>query len=146
MTRTSDPASALARRPQGVDDATVEAVGALTEALETTERARGHLFEFHQLTGSADAKLAHAVELLHTAGHGELADRLQSELVGRNVLPGRWTFQIVEEYEDTYYDAFRAEERHVRDQLTGGRRHVAEAEMKQRNTTPGHPDHTPAPG
>jgi hypothetical protein len=87
------------RRPDGVTDATVEAVGALTEALETTERARGHLYEFHQLTGSADAKLGHAVELLRAAGHREVADRLAYELIGRNILPGRWTYQIVEEYD-----------------------------------------------
>jgi hypothetical protein len=130
------------RRPDGVTDATVEAVGALTEALETTERARGHLYEFHQLTGSADAKLGHAVELLRAAGHREVADRLAYELIGRNVLPGRWTYQIVEEYDDTYYLAFRDEERRVRDQLTAGRRHVAEAEMKQNRTTPGHSHHT----
>ena len=43
--------------PDGVDEASVEAVGKLTEALETTERARGHLYSFHQLTGSADLAL-----------------------------------------------------------------------------------------
>ena len=31
--------------PDGVDDATVEALGKLSEALETCERARGHLYE-----------------------------------------------------------------------------------------------------
>ena len=35
-----------------VDDRTVEAVGKLTEALETVERARGHLYSFHQLSTS----------------------------------------------------------------------------------------------
>ncbi|GAA4012071.1 hypothetical protein GCM10022247_38310 [Allokutzneria multivorans] len=127
------------RRPDGVDDATVRAVGALTEALETTERARGRLYDFHQLTGSADAKLGEAAKLLHEAGHVELADRLERELVGRNVVTGRWTFQLVEEYDDGYYEAFRGWERAVREELLGGARHVAEAEMKGRNTTPGEP-------
>ena len=40
-------------RPAGVDDATVEATGKLSEALEWVERARGHLYEFHQLMGRA---------------------------------------------------------------------------------------------
>lgn len=40
--------------PDGVDEATVEAVGKLTEALETVERARGHLYSFHQLTGGRE--------------------------------------------------------------------------------------------
>ncbi|WP_367128741.1 hypothetical protein [Saccharothrix sp. HUAS TT1] len=129
------------RRPDGVDDATVEAVGALTEALETTERARGHLFSFHQLTGTADIQAQRAARLLREAGHGDLADGLEAELVGRNVTAGRWTFQLVEEYEDGYYSLFRDHERALRDRLLNGARHVYEAEMKQRNTTPGEPGH-----
>src|SRR3954471_4690730 len=123
------------RRPDGVDDATVEAVGALTEALETAERARGRLFDFHQLVGSADAKAARAAGLLRAAGHAALADELERDLIGRNVVSGRWTFQLVEHYEDGYHRAFRDQERHVRDELLGGARHVFEAELKERNTT-----------
>ena len=129
------------RRPEGVDDGTVEAVGKLTEALETTERARGHLFSFHQLTGTADAQVQEAVRLLREAGHDDLADRLDAELVGRNVVRGRWTFQLVEDYDDGYYRTFREWERDARDRLLGGARHVFEAEMKQRNTTSGLPGH-----
>jgi hypothetical protein len=131
--------------PDGVDDATVEAVGKLTEALETTERARGHLYTFHQLTGSADLELGEAVELLRKAGHGDLADSIEHDLVGRNVLPGRWTFQIVEDYDDTYWSAFRETERRVRELLTGGRRHLFEAGMKEDRRTHGHPDHAARP-
>ncbi|MGN6574839.1 MAG: hypothetical protein ACTHKG_04055 [Nocardioides sp.] len=131
--------------PAGVDDATVEAVGKLTEALETTERARGHLYTFHQLTGSADLELGEAVDLLRKAGHGDLADSIEHDLVGRNVLPGRWTFQIVEDYDDTYWSAFRETERRVRELLTGGRRHLFEAGMKEDRRTHGHPDHTARP-
>ncbi|MEW9547360.1 hypothetical protein [Nonomuraea sp. NPDC050783] len=50
---------------------------------------------------------------------------------------GRWTFQIVEEYDDGYYAAFRELEGEVRDRLTGGRRHVYEAELKQRSQRAG---------
>lgn len=127
------------------DEATVEAVGKVTEALETIERARGHLYSFHQLTGSADLALGEAVDLLEKAGHREQAERLRRELVGRNVLEGRWTFQVVEEYEDVYYDAFRALERQVRDDLTGGRRHLAEAAMKEDRRTHGEAHHEATP-
>lgn len=123
---------------------TVEAVGALTEALETIEIARGHLYAFHQLTGSADFKVERAVELLRAAGHGELADDLDRELVGRNVLPGRWTFQVVEDYEESYYEPFREFERRTRE-LTGGRRHVHEAELKRQRRTTGEPGHEATP-
>ncbi|MGI5499151.1 hypothetical protein [Lentzea sp. CA-135723] len=114
-----------------MDDKTIEALGKLRKALETTERARGHLYSFHQLTGTADFELGDAIELLRTAGHAEHADRVQRELLGRNVLSGRWTFQIVEEYDDSYYDVFRDVERSVRDDLADGERHGLEKRLKQ---------------
>jgi hypothetical protein len=132
--------------PAGVDRATIEAVGLVTEALEATESARGHLYSFHQLTGSADLKLGKAVERLREAGHGEIADQVEREVVGRNVLPGRWTFQVVEEYDDTYWSPFREMERSVRERLVQGRRHLFEAQMKEDRRTHGHPDHTARPG
>ncbi len=129
---------------RGLDDDTVEAVGAMTEALETVEVARGHLFAFHQLTGSADFKLERAITLLGKAGHHTLADRLKRELLGRNVLPGRWTFQVIEDYEDTYYTPFRHLESEVRD-LTHGLRHVHEADLKRQRRTDGEPGHEATP-
>jgi hypothetical protein len=132
-------------RPDGVDDATVAAVGKLTEALEKVERARGHLYEFHQLTGSADAMLGDAVDQLRAAGHPDLADQITTELVGRNVIEGRWTFQLVEEYDDGYYAMFRSFEQEVRDELLAGRRHIFEAEMKEDRRTHGRPGHEATP-
>ena len=134
------------RRPDGVDDATVEALGKLSEAFEVIEDARGHLYRFHRLTGTADLALGEAVEMFRTAGHGDLADRLQTELVGRNVLEGRWTFQVVEEYDDGYYATFKDLEAAARKDLVDGRRHLYEAEMKEDRRTHGHPDHTARPG
>lgn len=128
-----------------MDDRTIDAVGKITEALETTERARGHLYSFHQLTGSADLQLGEACDLLREAGHTELAERIEHELVGRNVIDGRWTFQVVEEYDDTYCSVFRAFEQEARDTLTGGRRHLHEVRMKEERRTHGHPDHTASP-
>lgn len=131
--------------PNRLDDGTIEAIGKLTEALETVEIARGHLYAFHQLTGTADFTLERAIELLRDVGHAQLAERLSSELLGRNVLPGRWTFQVVEEYETTYYEVFRNFERQAR-QLVDGQRHLHEAQLKQRRRTAGlsgheaHPD------
>ena len=133
------------RRPDGVDDATVEALGKLSEALEVVEDARGHLYGFHRLTGTADLALGEAVDLFRAAGHDELADRLETELVGRNVIEGRWTFQIVEEYDDDYYATFKRLEAAARDDLVGGRRHLFEAEMKEDRRTHGRPHHEAVP-
>ena len=132
-------------RPAGVGDATVEASGKVTEALEWVERARGHLYEFHQLMGHADGVFGEAADALRDAGHDDLADRVAEEVVGRNVLAGRWTFQVVEEFDDTYYEPVRAVERAVRDDLVGGRRHVYEAELKEQRRTPGRRHHESRP-
>lgn len=89
-----------------------------------------------------------AVEQLREAGQAALADRIATELVGRNVLEGRWSFQIVEEYDDTYWSPFRELERSARDALAGGKRHLHEAAMKEDRRSHGHRHHEarPAPG
>ena len=103
------------------------------------------LYAFHRLTGRADNELAEALDELADAGHRELADELRAELVGRNVLPGRWTFQVVEEYDDAYYRVFEAAEKRVRDELMAGRRHVYEARLKEENRTHGRRGHEATP-
>jgi hypothetical protein len=135
-------------RPEGVTDETVEALGKLSEALEVVENARGHLYEFHRMTGMADLALGDAVDLLRSAGHDALADTIARDIVGRNVIEGRWTFQIVEDYDDSFWEPFRAVERAARDQLIGGRRHVFESEMKEDRRTHGarHHESRPASG
>ena len=133
------------RRPQGVDDATVSALGKISEALEAVEAARGHLYAFHRLCGTADLTLGEGVDELREAGHNALADRIERELVGRNILEGRWSFQVVEEYDDGYYATFRELEKRARDELVDGRRHLFEAEMKEHRRTHGDPAHTARP-
>jgi hypothetical protein len=144
---TSPPIGAddLHARPDGVSDETVEALGKLSEALEVVETARGYLYAFHRLTGKADLALGEAVELLRDAGHDKIASRIESELVGRNVIEGRWTFQIVEDYDDSYYAEFVDQERAAREQLAGGKRHLFEAEMKEDRRTHGKRHHERVP-
>lgn len=133
------------RRPDGVDDTTVEATGKMSEALEYIHRARGALYDAHQLIGRADFLFEESADLLRKAGHEELADFVAQDVVGHNVLPGRWTFQIMEEFDDTYYDVVVAAEARVRDALLAGRRHVFESEMKEERRTHGRPGHESRP-
>ena len=137
----SDGPDAQHRRPSGVDEITVRALGKLSEALETVERARGHLYAMHQLTGTADFQLDEAVSLFMQSGHTAIAERIEQELIGRNVTPGHWTFQLVEEYDDGYYADFRTVERQVREKLVEGRRHLFEAELKELRRSHGRPGH-----
>ena len=133
------------RRPTGADDAVVAAVGKVSEALEWIERVRGRLYDFHQMMGRADFLFGDAADALEEAGRPEEAAMLRNDVVGRNVLNGRWTSQMVEEFEDCYYQPVRETERVVRDRLMDGKRHVFEAELKEQRRTAGHPRHTSRP-
>jgi hypothetical protein len=135
----------LRRRPDGVDDDTVAALGTLGEAVETMERARGHLYAFHQLCGTTDLRLGQAAQELRAAGQHDAADHVERELVGRNVVEGRWSFQIVEEYDDGYWSVVCDAERSIRDDLVGGARHVSEAEMKADRIDPDRDRQRPTP-
>jgi hypothetical protein len=134
------------RRPHGVDDDTVAAVGKVTEAFEWLERARGCLYDFHHMMGRADLLMSEAADLLGAAGHEQQAELLDREVVGRNVLDGRWTFQIVEEFDDLYYEPVVAAERAIREALMAGRRHVYESEMKDERRSEGRSGHERRPG
>ena len=70
---------------------------------------------------------------------------IRGALVGRNVLYGRWTFQIVEEFDDSYWSLFRDHERRVREELQNGARHVFEAEMKEKRRSIGRSGHEGRP-
>ncbi|MFV2113058.1 hypothetical protein ACFHW0_12070 [Micromonospora sp. LOL_025] len=145
MGRHEDGPDERHRRPAGVSDETVAALGKLSEALECVERVRGHLYSLHQLVGHADLMLDDAVEMFRAAGHDRIADRIDTDLLGRNVIAGRWTFQIVEDFDDNYYTLFRDLDRAAREELVGGRRHLYEAEMKERRRSRGRPGHEARP-
>ena len=124
------------QRPEGLDDHTVEALGKLSEALEVIEVARGLLYQFHRMSGTADRLLQDAVDGLRKAGQAELAHEIDEVLVGRDVLPGLWTFQIVEGYDETYYRVFRDVEAAARRRFDDAPKHVYEAEMKHAEQQP----------
>ncbi|EYT66195.1 MULTISPECIES: hypothetical protein [Curtobacterium] len=145
MTNDAQGPDAQHQVPEGVSEATVEALGSLSAAVEVIEHARGLLYGFHRLTGTADLNLGEAVEQLRKAGHTELAERIDTELVGRNVIAGRWTFQIVEDYDDGYYALAKELERTARDELVQGRRHLFEAGMKEDRRTQDQRHHEATP-
>lgn len=142
-------------KPQDFDDAharpptatadLVTAVGTVSEAMECIERARGRLYDFHQLSGHAHLLLSKAVDELRDAGAEDSAEFLEREILGLNVLEGRWTFQVVEDYDQGYYAKMRAADQRLRDEHMDGRRHIFESELKQRWRTPGEPGHEAHP-
>jgi hypothetical protein len=64
--------------------------------------------------------------------------------VGRNVLFGRWTFQVVEEYDAGYFGVFKAFDEESLG-LVGGMRHLYEASMKRDRRSNGEPGHEATP-
>lgn len=117
-------------RPDHLDDDTLDALTQLSAALEVVEDARGHLYSFHRLCGRADLDLQQALDRLREAGHRDLADDLARLLVGRDVIAGRWSFQLVEDYDAGYVEVFRQAERAARRSLGVPDPHVGEAQMK----------------
>src|SRR3954451_22295396 len=115
----------------------IEAVGKASEALEYVERARGHLYSFHQLMGRADIEFGNACDLLREAGPAEDAARLDREVVGRNVLDGRWTFQVIEEFDRGYYATVHRAVADLVDSHLDGERHAYERRMKEQRRTAG---------
>ena len=101
---------------------TVDAVGKISAAFEVVENARGMLYAFHRMSGEADLALQEGLTALREAGHNELADEIDDVLVGRDVVRDMWTFQLVEAYDEQYWQVFRAADALVRDQLSGGGR------------------------
>jgi hypothetical protein len=114
------------------EEPTVDAVGKATEALEYVERARGHLYAFHQLIGRADFLFEESARGLAAAGHQTEAASLWRNLVGRDVIAGQWTFQIIEGFDTDYYDAARSEVTQIEVSLVGGRRHAHEEQLRHR--------------
>ena len=75
----------------------------------------------------------------------ELADAMDRDVLGGNPIPGMWSFQMVEAYDDGFYA--RAKDLHQRalDELMDGQRHVFEAEMKELRRTRGRDGHEARP-
>ncbi|MCF6377879.1 hypothetical protein L2K70_09700 [Nocardioides KLBMP 9356] len=133
------------RRPEGVTDETVEAVGKLSAAMDHVEDARGHMYAFHRLMGSAESTLEEAEAMLREAGHTDLADTMDDEILGQNPLPGMWSFQMVEAFDDGFYARAKGFHQRALDDLVEGKRHVFEAEMKELRRTPGREGHETRP-
>lgn len=141
----TDQPSAEHCRPEGVTDATIEALGKLSAAIDHVEDARGHLYAFHRLMGSAESTMEEATEMVRAAGHDDIADALDAGVLGRNPLPGMWSFQMVEAYDDGFYAEAKGIQQRALDELVGGRRHIFEAEMKELRRTRGREGHEVVP-
>jgi len=110
-----------------------EALHRVTLGMEWLHRAHGHLLAFHHNVGHAMDHFAAAEPLLREAGHVDLADAIRAEYLPRGVVDeNRWSYDVVEDFEDGVLADMDAFETTVREQLADGQRHVAEREQERR--------------
>jgi hypothetical protein len=110
----------------------IRAAHHLALALEYVARARGHLLTMHHLIGHADNMLDQVVDELDEAGRSDLVELVRREVFGRDVVAGKWTYQLVEDFDAGYWEAWQGTEAAVRQELTGGKRFVHEATLQDR--------------
>jgi hypothetical protein len=95
--------------------------------LEWMLRAQGHLLAFHHAIGHGMDHLDVAERELRDAGHTALADRIRDDLLPRGVTADdRWSYSVVEEFQESFLTPLTEFERETRDVVTDGERHVAE--------------------
>lgn len=106
-------------------------------AAEWFERAFGALLDAHHAVGHGQLMLLQAADALRDAGHPVLAERARREVAPRDVVDGRWTYQLVDEFRAHMLGPVRTFDDEVRARLAGGVRHRFEARQKREIAGPG---------
>jgi oligoribonuclease NrnB/cAMP/cGMP phosphodiesterase (DHH superfamily) len=122
MTDEDLPASDL---PE-LSDVETEAVHSVELGLEWLQRAHGDLVEFHHKTGHAMDRLDEAESQLRDCGHEEFADLLRREYLAAGVVDERWTYDLLERFEEGFLGDLTGFRQRVCEEITDGHRHVAE--------------------
>lgn len=126
----------MATDPSGPTDLTDEERAALHRvelAVEWLHRAHGNLVEFHHEVGHAMDHLAEAEAELRACGHEELAAAVRDEYLPRGVVDGeRWSYDVLESYQDDFLEPTADFERRARERIADGHRHVAERRQERR--------------
>lgn len=108
-----------------------EALHALQLGVEHVHRAYGELLSCHHQTGRAMDRFETAREKLRAAGHDAFADTLRDEVLPTGAVDERWTYELVEAFEDDLHAESVAFEKRVRDALADGERHLTEREQQR---------------
>ena len=113
-------------------EAELEALHEVELGLEWVQRAQGCLLEFHHATGHGMDHLAEAELLLRQHGHDALADTIRDDLLPHGVVDDdRWSYDVVENFQETLLAETTQLEERVRKALAGGERHVRERRQER---------------
>jgi len=113
-------------------DTEAEAVHEIELGIEWLHRAYGELVELHHKTGHGFDHFDEAVSLLREAGRDDLADTLEQEHLSSGIVDGRWTYDLLEAFDEGLYDDLTDFEHRAREQITDGKRHVVERRQHRR--------------
>jgi hypothetical protein len=123
---------------ESLSDTEAEALHEVELGIEHLKRAHGHLVSFHHAVGRGMDHLADAETLLRAAGHDALADAIRDDYLPRGVIEsthpedqGRWSYDILERYEDAFLDDIVAFGAQAADEIAGGLRHVEERRQER---------------
>jgi hypothetical protein len=99
--------------------------------IEHLHRGYGHLLAFHHAVGRGMNRFEDAREELRESGHDARADALRDDLLPAGVFDERWSYELVETFEDGFLPAAVEFESAVREELASGRRHVTERHQRR---------------
>lgn len=109
-----------------------EALHELQLAVEKIHRGYGALLEYHHEIGGGMERLDSAESKLREAGHEAFADRLRDDHLPAGAVGDRWTYELVEAFEQGFYADVTEFEAEIRDRLADGERHVTEQRHQRR--------------
>jgi hypothetical protein len=109
-----------------------DALHELQLGTDHVHRAYGHLLSFHHAVGRAMDHFAEAERLFREADREDPAVTLRDQLLPAGVVGDRWSYEVVEEFESTFYRQVVDFESAVRADLADGLSHVAERDQQRR--------------
>ncbi|MFC6768858.1 hypothetical protein [Natrinema soli] len=127
------PESAAESEPTpALSETELEALHEVELGLEWAQRAQGCLLEFHHATGHGMDHLSRAEELLRAAGRDDLAAAIRADLLPHGVVDDdRWSYDVLENFQESLLAETRSLERRVRRELADGERHVRERRQER---------------
>lgn len=121
-----------------LSDADRTAVHEVELGVEWLRRAHGNLLQFHHAVGHAMDHLAAAEPRLREIGQTALANELRDDHLPSGVDGDRWSYELLETFERGLLTDISRYEQSVLEEVTDGRRHVAERMQETRWKERGH--------
>jgi hypothetical protein len=116
---------------EDLTDAERELLHDLQLALEHIYRGYGALLEYHHEIGHGMDKLDSTESKLREAGYEELADRLRDKYLPSGAIDDRWTYELVEAFQQGFLTDVTGFESAVRELLADGEQHIIEQRQQR---------------